>query len=293
MAPCDFVLKFNTHAKITALQRANNAGAYFDPNDSHDRQKGTCVRGHIAVAALHSTDGLSVDIRFMDIANALFAASSAVLFRALGADCLPTGDGISHQVHMCEGYELQHDLLLLDLAGRDRADLVSILSERDFSCTTSAEREIVRDVEEKLAYVAEDYDAKQGKTDTSSDLEKNYELPDGQVTTLGAERLRCTEVLFKPTPEYSVWIWHRVFRNELRIQPEQHSAAHRGPAQPEGECAGTCTCASRRCGRCTRRGRLCFASVRATPCRTPSCGWTWRTRPEASTINVLSGDLAR
>ncbi|KAJ3438387.1 actin-7 [Anaeramoeba flamelloides] len=32
----------------------------------------------------------------------------------------------------------------------------------------------------------------------SSYVEKNYELPDGQVITLGSERFRCPEVLFQP-----------------------------------------------------------------------------------------------
>merc|ERR1712096_338559 len=36
------------------------------------------------------------------------------------------------------------------------------------------------------------------QADQSSEIEKNYELPDGNVITIGAERFRCPEVLFKP-----------------------------------------------------------------------------------------------
>jgi actin-related protein len=146
---------------------------------------------------------------------ALYIAVQAVLSlyasgRTTGC-VFDAGDGVSHTVPVYEGFSIPHAIKRLNLAGRDLTQYMALLlmQERGVTMTSTAEMEIVRSMKEELCYVADDFDAelegcanrakKMRTSMASSDGDKAFELPDGSMLTIGSERFRCPEALFKPS----------------------------------------------------------------------------------------------
>ncbi|KAJ5073816.1 actin [Anaeramoeba ignava] len=110
------------------------------------------------------------------------------------------GYQVCNSVSIYGGNALNDSILRMNIGGKDLTDyLQEILNERGYYFTTTAEREIVRDIKEKLCYVSLNFDKEMELLNNSNSIEKNYELPDGSIITIGNERYRCTEPLFQPS----------------------------------------------------------------------------------------------
>jgi centractin len=93
----------------------------------------------------------------------------------------------------------------IDVAGRDVTEYMQLLLRKNGNIFhTSAEKEIVRQIKEKVCYVAGDVKKEEkdfaNAITTKSESEKlvEYKLPDGQTIKVGVERFRAPEILFDP-----------------------------------------------------------------------------------------------
>jgi actin beta/gamma 1 len=104
-----------------------------------------------------------------------------------------SGDGISCAVPVYEGFIFPHAISKINLAGRHLTSyMTQLLTKKSYYFNTSAEKEIVRNIKEKLCYVSNI------NINKENIISSKYELPDGQIITIGNEKCECSELLFDP-----------------------------------------------------------------------------------------------
>ena len=105
------------------------------------------------------------------------------------------GDGVTHFVPIFEGYSLPHAIMRLDLAGRDLTEyMLKLLTEIGRRFSTSAEKEIVKNIKEKACYVSLDFENEKENVEVF-----DYQLPDGNNIYIKDQRIKCPEALFNPS----------------------------------------------------------------------------------------------
>lgn len=91
---------------------------------------------------------------------------------------LESGHGVTCVVPIHEGDPCRPAISRHDLAGNDITDyLVKTLNDSGHSFSTSAELECVKDIKEKVTYIAYDYEQDLNKARAGTLEDKIYELP--------------------------------------------------------------------------------------------------------------------
>lgn len=129
---------------------------------------------------------------YMTMRNVLSLYPSGCL-SGLAFSC---GDTSACAVPVYEGHALPHAVSSAAVGGRDLTNFLSMLL-KDKGYDLSFQLDLVQRIKENLCYVARNYNRE--ITAPKSTLRNSYTLPDGKTITLDSERLRCPEVLFKPS----------------------------------------------------------------------------------------------
>ena len=113
-----------------------------------------------------------------------------------------SGDGVTHTIPVYEGFSIPHAVKKNFIAGRAITDhMVNLLNAENISETSSGQsawRQICGKIKEEVCYISQDFEAEKAKAAESSAVQKQYQLPDGQMITVNSARFSAPEALFNP-----------------------------------------------------------------------------------------------
>merc|ERR1711972_1056364 len=111
-----------------------------------------------------------------------------------------SGDGVTHLVPVMEGYLEPALVQRVNLAGRHVTEhLMKLLVGAGHPLNSTADFETVREVKQRLCYVALDPEAERRFARETTLVDRQYTLPDSRIMRVSAERFLAPEILFSPS----------------------------------------------------------------------------------------------
>ena len=173
-------------------------------------------RANRDIAAQLMFEAFNVPALYMSIQAVLSLYASG---RTTGV-VLDSGDGVSHAVPVFEGFAIPNSIRRIDVAGRDVTEQMQLLLRKaGHVLHTSAEKEVVRMIKEKVCYVS--LDPKREEKEWMNSYHKSdakamdYALPDGH-------KIKVCNVL--NVLEYHSWIKTMLMNSPLKIGQERYRA---------------------------------------------------------------------
>ena len=108
------------------------------------------------------------------------------------------GDTTTSLYGIKEGKPIKKTIQKINFGGRDSTNfLKKILTEKNIHLTNSSDYYILENIKKQIGYLSLDFEK-----EMNNEIEKNFELPDGSIISLGNHKFRCNEVLFNPMLVY-------------------------------------------------------------------------------------------
>ncbi|XP_067410506.1 actin-like protein 9 [Emydura macquarii macquarii] len=132
-----------------------------------------------------------------------------------------TGYAVTHTVPVHEGYNLPHATERMDIAGSHLTSFLMQLLKDSGHAFNERMMHIVEDIKQKFCYVAVDFESECSLP--KEEYLVDFQLPDGQIISLGKERFQCPERLFNPPkmPGVSLVGIHSMAQRSLKKVPEE------------------------------------------------------------------------
>ncbi|KAH0788897.1 Act1p [Histomonas meleagridis] len=112
---------------------------------------------------------------------------------------IDSGETLTHILPVFECFGMTHVQSKLEVGGRQlNGYLKKLILQSGVKLPSGYERESIRDIKEKLCYVATDIDAEMQKIEQMNASEKPFVLRNGQEIKITSQKFQCTEPLFEP-----------------------------------------------------------------------------------------------